>query len=90
MNLAQKEAVNDLLDVRGMRVDAALSEVANFVDRCVVVGLRKAYIRHGQGTGALKNAIREWVRKSAYNPEFGAAPDALGGDATTELIFISD
>ncbi len=87
VNLASTESTNDMLDIRGLRVEDALSDVANFVDRCVVAGVRKAYIRHGQGTGALKNAVREWVRKSAYTPQVGPAPDTLGGDGTTLLDF---
>ena len=87
VNLASTENTNDMLDIRGLRVEDALSDVANFVDRCVVAGVRKAYIRHGQGTCALKNAVREWIRKSAYTPQVGPAPDTLGGDGTTLLDF---
>jgi DNA mismatch repair protein MutS2 len=47
------------LDVRGMRVDDALSMTESFLDRMFGDAEPVAYILHGVGTGALRDAIRE-------------------------------
>jgi DNA mismatch repair protein MutS2 len=55
------EAPNDrnTVDVRGMRVDDALALTETFLDRVFGSGEPVAYILHGVGTGALRDAIRE-------------------------------
>ena len=47
------------LDVRGMRVDDALSMSETFLDRMYGTSERVAYILHGVGSGALRDAIRQ-------------------------------
>ena len=45
-------------DVRGMRVDDALSMVTSFLDRGVTLGRTVTFVIHGHGTGALRDALR--------------------------------
>ncbi len=47
------------LDVRGMRVDDALAMMESFLDRMFGSAEPVAYILHGVGSGALRDAIRE-------------------------------
>ncbi len=47
------------LDVRGMRVDDALAMAESFLDRMFGSAEPVAYIVHGVGTGALREAIRD-------------------------------
>ncbi|HJL17727.1 MAG TPA: Smr/MutS family protein [Sandaracinaceae bacterium LLY-WYZ-13_1] len=46
------------LDVRGMRVDDALSMTESFLDRMFGASEAVAYVLHGVGSGALRDAIR--------------------------------
>ncbi|MFK7989921.1 MAG: endonuclease MutS2 [Sandaracinaceae bacterium] len=47
------------VDVRGMRVDDALSMTEAFLDRMFGDAQPVAYVLHGVGTGALRDAVRE-------------------------------
>lgn len=53
--------VRSKLDVRGMRVAEALSEVTILIDQGIVAGLKMVEVLHGKGTGALRQAIAEYA-----------------------------
>ena len=72
-------------DLRGMRVDEALDSVERFVDRMVSAGDRYGYLLHGHGTGALKQAVREWARSATFVLKSRPAREDEGGDAFTIL-----
>ena len=46
------------VDLRGLRADDALSLATTFLDRSINAGRRVAFLVHGHGTGALRDAIR--------------------------------
>lgn len=49
------------IDVRGMRVDEALTAVTYFVDDAIQLEYPQVRILHGTGTGALREAIRQYL-----------------------------
>lgn len=49
------------LDVRGMRADEALQAVTYFIDDAIQVNSSRVRILHGTGTGALRQAIRQYL-----------------------------
>ncbi|MBP3228275.1 MAG: Smr/MutS family protein [Bacteroidaceae bacterium] len=49
------------LDVRGMRADEAVNTVAYFLDDAIQLEYPRVRILHGTGTGALREAIRQYV-----------------------------
>lgn len=49
------------LDVRGLRGDEALTQVAYFLDDATMVGIDRVRILHGTGTGALRQLIRQYL-----------------------------
>jgi DNA mismatch repair protein MutS2 len=71
------------LDLRGERVDDALSKVDAFLDRLLTIGESVGFVLHGHGTGALKSAVREHLRASSYVGQSQAADADAGGDAFT-------
>ncbi len=52
------------LDVRGMRAEEALQAVSCFLDDALVMNSKELRILHGTGTGALRQAIREFLDAS--------------------------
>ena len=50
------------LDVRGLRGDEALEQVAKYIDQALTTGHREIKILHGTGTGALRSMIRDYLR----------------------------
>jgi len=49
------------IDLRGMRVDEALNEVVAYIDDAAMLHVGQVRILHGTGTGALRQAIREYL-----------------------------
>jgi DNA mismatch repair protein MutS2 len=74
---------SNTLDLRGERVDEALSKVDAFLDRLLNVGEAAGFVLHGHGTGALKSAIRSHLQASSYIEQSQAADADSGGDAFT-------
>ncbi len=71
------------VDLRGARVDEALSEVQRFVDEAVVGGVPSVEILHGKGTGALRQAIHQQLAGRSDIAGYGVAPPDRGGDGVT-------
>ncbi|ATB32743.1 Recombination inhibitory protein MutS2 [Melittangium boletus DSM 14713] len=83
---AAPEAVpstNYRCDVRGMRAEDALSELESFLDRGMRSGEEAALIIHGHGTGALRQAIRDYLAASPYIRMFRPGENHEGGDGVT-------
>ena len=49
------------LDVRGMRADEALQAVMYYMDDAILLSIGEVRILHGTGTGALRQAIRQYL-----------------------------
>ncbi len=71
------------LDIRGMTAGEALAEVDNFLDAALMGKLETARIIHGKGTGALRKAVREHLKKSRYVKEFRPGVYGEGEDGVT-------
>lgn len=49
------------IDVRGMRADEAIQAVTYFIDDAIQFNQKEVRILHGTGTGALRQAIRQYL-----------------------------
>ena len=50
------------IDLRGMRVGEGVEAVRYYIDDAIQLGISRVRILHGTGTGALKQAIREYLK----------------------------
>jgi DNA mismatch repair protein MutS2 len=75
------------LDLRGLRRDEALERLEKYLEDASLIGMTEARIVHGKGTGAIRQAVREALRRSQFVSRFQAEPDASGGDGATQLWF---
>lgn len=71
------------LDLRGKRVDEGLGELELFLDRAQRSGWDCVFVLHGHGTGAMKRAVRDYLRAASGVGEWMAANADQGGDAYT-------
>ena len=62
------------LDLRGQRVDDALDQVETLLNEAALSGVPEIRIIHGRGTGALRSAIRQYLRGHPLTASAG--PDA--------------
>lgn len=60
------------LNVIGLTVDEALIEVENFLDKAITDNLEQVKIIHGVGTGKLRNAIAQRLKRHRGVKEFRA------------------
>ncbi len=81
--ITRAERAGMRLDLRGLRVDDALSECEHFLDSHYDDGLNEVVIVHGHGTGAVKEAIRSALKISPYVSSFRSGESAEGGDGVT-------
>ncbi len=71
------------LDLRGQRMDEALFAVDRFLDERSLTGDGWAFILHGHGTGVLRNAVREHLKRSPYVSQTARGTRSQGGDGVT-------
>ena len=72
---ALRHAANTI-DLRGMRVEEGVEATEAGFDRAVRQHLEIMFILHGHGTGAMKQAIRQWLRTSPAVAAWRIAPPA--------------
>ncbi len=56
-----RRQINTELDLHGVRVEEALDRIDGFLNDATLAGLSSVRIMHGVGTGALRNASREYL-----------------------------
>ena len=79
----RRMAMSQTLDLRGYRVEDALDEVESYLDQASLANLTPVYIIHGHGTGALKQAVRDFLKTSPYVAKFRPGEDTEGGDGVS-------
>ena len=82
LDRAPRKRANADLDLRGLRVDEALSRVDEALNDAALDGAGTVRIIHGKGTGALRQAIREYLggHPLVVSAQNGEGP---GGDGIT-------
>jgi DNA mismatch repair protein MutS2 len=71
------------LDLRGQRYEAAVNELDRYLDRAVLANLGTVEIIHGKGTGALRQAVTEFLRSDRRVKSHRFANANAGGDGAT-------
>ncbi|HEY2828547.1 MAG TPA: Smr/MutS family protein [Thermoanaerobaculia bacterium] len=74
------------LNLIGQRVDDALDESDKFLDRALLEGKEAVRIIHGFGTGRLRQAIREHLRKHPAVKSWRPGDEREGGDGATIAV----
>ncbi len=77
-----RTAVSEI-DIRGMTGDEASLELDRFIDNSVMGGLSTVWIIHGKGTGALKKAVREYLKTNSSVSAFRPGTYGEGEDGVT-------
>ncbi len=77
----------DEIDLRGLLGDEGWQEVDKYLDEAIVAGFTKVRLIHGKGTGALKNAIWQHLKKDRRVASYrlGQYGEGDGGVTVVEL-----
>ena len=78
-----KAAASSEVDLRGMMVDEALASLDIFLDNALLAHLETVRIIHGKGTGAVRAAVREHLKRSRYIKSFRPGRYGEGEDGVT-------
>ena len=76
-------AVPSQVDLRGMMTDEAIAVLENFLDTAMMGKLETVTIIHGKGTGAVRNAVRTYLKRSRYVKSFRPGRYGEGEDGVT-------
>lgn len=71
------------IDLRGQRVDEAILQVTRFIDVAIGANLNRVEVLHGKGTGALRQAIHDYLATRDDIGHFEEAPWDQGGAGVT-------
>lgn len=61
---ASKRKAASEVDIRGMDVEQGLLELDRFIDECVLLNLNTVSVIHGKGTGVLRAAVHQALKKN--------------------------
>ncbi len=76
------------IDLRGRVTDEALPMVDSFLDVAYRAGQNRLEVVHGKGTGALRRAVRDMLRKHPLVTTFESAEPKQGGDGVTIVTLV--
>ena len=87
-NEINKKAANFKLelDLRGKRVDEALSDLQKYIDEAMLISIKEVSILHGKGNGILRPIIREYLQSVDEVKHYGDASLETGGAGITRVI----
>lgn len=66
MESKMNKSVSTSLDLRGMTVEEGLMELDRYLDHALRMGIGEFTVIHGKGTGVLRKAVREYLKKSSF------------------------
>jgi DNA mismatch repair protein MutS2 len=70
-------------DFRGWRAEEAIEEIDKRLDEATLVGMPFLRIIHGKGTGALRKAMRDFLKGHPAVKGIETAPQEHGGEGVT-------
>ncbi len=70
-------------DLRGLRVDEALERAEAHLHRALGTDVQRVLFIHGHGTGALRSAVRAWLKSAREVAEWKPGEPHEGGNGVT-------
>ena len=87
IKMSKSAAISTSLNIIGKTVDEALPEVDKYLDDAYLAHLQQVTIIHGRGTGALKNAVHQKLRKASHIKSYRLGEFGEGGVGVTVVEF---
>ncbi len=78
---------SNTLDVRGMRGDATMQAVQEYIDEAVMLDISDGRILHGKGNGILRELIRSYLKTIPDVSHFADEQLQMGGSGITVIKF---
>ena len=83
---SQRSASSEI-DLRGQTIEEGIMMVDQYIDSCLLMGIKTITIIHGKGTGALRNAVQQHLKnhKAVRSFRLGVYGEGENGVTIAEL-----
>ena len=87
IKMSKSFSISPEINLLGKTVDEALSALDKYLDDAYLAHLKSVRIVHGKGTGALRNAVQQHLRRTKYVDSFRLGEFGEGDAGVTIAIF---
>ena len=87
LDFSRNQSISPELNLLGMTTDEALSELDKYLDDARMSHLSSVRIVHGKGTGALRKAVHNYLRKQKHVDSFRLGEFGEGDSGVTIVKF---
>ena len=84
--ILSKTSVKLELNIIGKHVDEAMPEVEKYLDDCRLKHFKQVRIIHGMGTGALRDAVRDYLDRCDFVDSYRSGDQHEGSTGATVVI----
>lgn len=77
------------IDLRGERAAEAVNQLDKYIDQALLANYERVTIIHGMGTGAVRKAVKDYLKKHNQVKSHNDAPANQGGNGATIVTFKS-
>lgn len=87
LKMSKSMNVSSEINLIGKTVDEAISELDKYIDDAYISHVTQVRIVHGKGTGALRNAVHNYLKRAGYIAEYRLAEYGEGDAGVTIATF---
>ena len=87
IKMSKSFSISPEINLLGKTVDEALSELDKYLDDAYLAHLKSVRIVHGKGTGALRNAVQQHLRRTKYVDSYRLGEFGEGDAGVTIAVF---
>ncbi len=87
IKMSKSFSISPEINLLGKTVDEALSTLDKYLDDAYLAHLKSVRIVHGKGTGALRNAVQQHLRRTKYVDSFRLGEFGEGDAGVTIAVF---
>ena len=77
--VSKRTTVKPKIDLRGKTVEEAIYELESYFDSAILDGYKEVQVVHGNGTGALRTGVVDYLKTSRYVKNFRFGGQGEGG-----------
>lgn len=83
LNDKSQRSASSELDLRGQTIEEGIMMLDQYIDSCLLMGIKTITIIHGKGTGALRNAVQQHLKNHKAVRTFRLGVYGEGEDGVT-------
>lgn len=82
-------SVSTEIDLRGERTAEAVNRLDKYIDQVLLANYEQVTVIHGMGTGAVRKAVKDYLKNHSQVKSYNDAPANQGGNGVTIVKFKS-